>query len=194
MICYVGKTNSNRSSGGNSGSRPSCIATPVGLLLENTMKKIPLTRGQFALVDDEDFGWLNQWHWCAHRNRNPNGNLYAVGKLGSMHRVIMKAKPKQILDHKNRNSLDNRRINLRFCTFSQNHQNKISKRKSTSKYKGVSWFKPTKKWCVHICLKRDKCIGYFDNEADAAKAYDKKAIELFGEFALLNFPNEVTNE
>ena len=97
--------------------------------------------------------------------------------------------PKQI-DHINRNPSDNRIENLRECTQSQNCMNSRKKRKGfSSKYKGVCWYKPSKKWQAVIQLnKKQIYLGRFDTKIEAAKVYDEKAIELFGEFAKLNFP------
>ena len=95
-----------------------------------------------------------------------------------------------VVDHINHNTLDNRRKNLRLCTWAQNNQNRRpSKRKNKlSKYKGVSFYKKSKLYRALIwCNKKQYFLGYFKDETDAAKAYDKKARELFGEFAYLNF-------
>jgi len=93
-----------------------------------------------------------------------------------------------VVDHLDGNSLNNRKSNLRVCTVSQNHQNRRWTYGS-SRYKGVWWNKKMKKWVAGITLKRKYIfIGHFADEVAAAKAYDRKAAELFGEFAYLNFP------
>ena len=156
------------------------------------MKRIKLTQGKFALVDDEDFEWLNERKWCA--AKTTYGGFIADswdGKLKRtirMHREITNAPKGLDVDHKNHDTLDNRRENLRVCTRSQNLSNQ-RKTRGSSKYKGVSWFKRRKKFQAYI-KKNSKHIGlgYYANEVQAAKAYDKKAKELFGEFACLNFP------
>lgn len=158
------------------------------------MKRINLTQNKVAIVDDQDYDWLSRRKWYAHKGTH---GYYAVrnskkceGKkhLIRMHRAIMGLQygDKQEIDHINHNGLDNRRCNLRVCTHRQNGYNQTSKTGS-SKYKGVSWYKPYKKWESYIDTngKRQK-LGYFDNEIDAAKAYNDKAKELFGEFACLN--------
>ncbi len=158
------------------------------------MKKIPLTQGQAAIVDDEDYEWLMQWKWTIDKR---NHTFYAIRrsscKLGKrkifMHREILgltKGDGKQT-DHKNHNGLDNRRINIRICTGSQNQHNQ-KKQKGNSKYKGVCWNKYKKKWQAQI-EHNNQCfyLGSFLKEIDAAKAYDKKARKLNGEFACLNF-------
>ena len=160
------------------------------------MKTIELTKGYVALVDDADFEWLSQRKWCASYERN--GNAYALRGYRSgdrkrtikMHREIMGAKPGQQVDHKNGDTLDNRRANLRICTQSQNNMNRHT-RTGTSRYKGVCWSKAKRKWQAGIQVDgKTKFLGYFHNEIEAARAYDVAARDLFGEYANLNFPNE----
>jgi hypothetical protein len=106
-----------------------------------------------------------------------------------MHREILNAPAGVFVDHKDGDGLDNRKENLRIVTSAQNQQNrrKIS-RKTTSKYKGVYFRRENKKYCALICCKGKRMhLGYFDNEIDAAKAYDQAAKKFFGEFARLNF-------
>ena len=94
--------------------------------------------------------------------------------------------PKQI-DHIDNNKLNNKIENLREITNSQNHMNQKSHKNSASKYKGVSWYKRINKWRVQIQINnKNKHLGYFDDEINAAKVYNKKAIELFGKYACLN--------
>jgi len=108
-----------------------------------------------------------------------------------MHRVIMKLNfgDKRQVDHINGNGIDNRRNNLRICTQSQNNQNQRTQIcLKSSKYKGVLWHKCCKRWMAQIKLnKKNKYIGLFKNEIDAAHAYDREAKELFGEYAKTNF-------
>jgi len=109
-----------------------------------------------------------------------------------MHRVIMRAPKGVMCDHRNHNGLDNRKSNLRLCTSAQNQYNKKPKKDCASKYKGVVRRKDCKKWRAKIGFKGKRIhLGYFDDEMDAAMAYDDKAIELFGEFAYLNFPERI---
>lgn len=166
-------------------------------------KQITLTRGKVALVDDADYDWLNKykWHACG-----PARLLYATRLAGykndldkrgyrkmikrGMHVEIMKPEPGMFVDHINRNSLDNRRANLRLCTKADNCRNaRKEKVNATSKYIGVSRVKPTHKWRAN-CKK--KLIGSFSCEIEAAKAYDKSARAAFGDFAVCNF-DEVGN-
>lgn len=160
-------------------------------------KKIELTRGQVAVVDDENFDWLNQWKWCALKIKD----LFLAVRTDKdnnmilMHREIYKLvrdEDAQIVIHYNKNSLDNRFCNLRSCTQSQKagHHRKI-KKTTTSVYKGVSWKKDKKKWKAYIrsdC--KQKHLGYYESEEEAARAYDRAAAKYFEEFAWLNFPEE----
>lgn len=155
------------------------------------MIEIPLTKGQVALIDDEDFELVSQYSW--HTNTNPSGNCYARGCKGKnrkqilMHRLILRVSQNQFIDHINGDGLDNRKENLRITTHTQNNMNK-HKSWGFSKYKGVYWNKKENKWIAHL-KKNSKRIFLkrFNSEIDAALAYDAKARELFGEFARPNF-------
>ena len=155
---------------------------------------IPLSQGLFALVDGEDYEELSKYKWCA----NKIGDIYYAVRLRwvstnkydtvMMHRQILKAPANAIVDHRNHCGLDNRKQTIRLCTRSQNNQNQRPLRGGTSKYKGIYWSGYFKKWHCrinHNC--KNIYIGYFESEVEAAKAYDKKAKELFGEFAYTNF-------
>lgn len=154
------------------------------------MKTIPLTQGLFALVDDEDFEYLNQWKWYAARQWNTYYAFrqdYSSGKPKTirMHREVMGEDPRNI-DHRDGDGLNNQKCNLRYCTHSQNHQNRKHHRNTSSIYKGVSL--TYNKWRAQI-MNQGKVayIGLFYTEEEAALAYDTKAKELFGEFARPNF-------
>jgi hypothetical protein len=156
-------------------------------------KLIPLTQGQFAIVDAEDYEWLSQYKWCAAKDRE---TFYAHracnGTTVSMHRVIMRAPKGMMCDHRNHNGLDNRKSNLRLCTSAQNQYNKRPKKGCASRYKGVVLRSDSKRWRAKIGFKGKRIhIGDFDNQMEAAMAYDDKAIELFGEFSWLNFPERI---
>lgn len=156
------------------------------------MKTIPLTRGKVALVDDADFEWLQQWKW---RTLKAAGNgierWYAITgqrkNTLSMHRVIM-ARYRSIdgleFDHRDCNGLNNQRDNLRECTQKQNVGNSRKRLRSSSKFKGVYWHKGTSKWMARI---KNKYLGIFHNEEEAARVYDDAAKATFGEFARVNF-------
>ena len=108
-----------------------------------------------------------------------------------MHREIM-GRPKGLqVDHRNRKRLDNRRENLRTATNSQNQYNKNkTKSKTSSIYKGVTYIKSTGKWRAQIMVSRKNiALGEYDEEIEAAKAYDEGAKKYHGEFARLNLPD-----
>jgi hypothetical protein len=154
-------------------------------------RRIPLTKGKFALVDAEDYYQLSQFQWFA--NGPTQTKFYAIRRYGQkalkMHRVIMNAPEDLFVDHIDHNGLNNCKTNLRLCTRAQNNRNIPPAKGKSSKYKGVGWDKGTKKWRTKIRFNTKlHHIGYFENEIEAAKAYDEKAVELFGEFACLNFP------
>lgn len=153
------------------------------------MREIELTKGQVAIVDDEDYEWLNQWDWYAQKTGK---NFYAVrkpwiqatqncAKLYLMHREILKPEKNLVVDHINKNTLDNRRSNIRICTQSENLMNIETK----SGHKGVFCQKRklTKKWEANIYKNRIKYyLGCFETKEEALDAYRKKAKELYGEF------------
>jgi len=150
-------------------------------------KLIYLTKGRVAVVDEEDFEELSKHKWCvstgyAVRRLVTNG----IPQLLLMHRVIMNASKGQEIDHINGDRLDNRKANLRFVTRQQNIFNKKPQGK-TSKYKGVYFRKSWGKWIAQISInKKKQHIGVFENELDAARAYDNIASKLCGEYARLN--------
>lgn len=148
---------------------------------------IPLTKGLYALVSLSDYDFLMRFVWYAAWMSN---SFYAVrrseNKTELMHRVIVGAAKKQDVDHiRKRQTLDNRRSNLRPCSHSQNLAN--SKLTHKSGYRGVTWYKPRQKWLACIrCKNQYYHLGYFLDKNDAARAYNRAASELFGEFATLN--------
>lgn len=154
---------------------------------------IPLTQGKFAIVDAEDYDRLSRYKWCAVK---AGGTFYAGRKKNGifvrMHREILCVPKGIICDHKDRNGLNNRKSNLRFCTRAQNQYNSNKRPGCSSKYKGVNWDKMKKKWRTRIGFERHRLhLGLFEDPIDAVVTYDRKAIELFGEFAYLNFPQLV---
>lgn len=153
------------------------------------MKKIKLTQGKYALVDEADFECLNQFKWHYNFYGYAVCNSVRIGNYTYMHRLLLGLQKgdKKEGDHINHNKLDNRRCNLRICTKQQNLWNMESKT-GVSKYKGVHLNKRSNKWYAQLQTQNGRYIGSFNLEIEAAKAYDKKAKEIFGEFAKLNFP------
>ncbi len=153
------------------------------------MKKIELTKGKYALVDDNDYDFLMKWKWCFNgRCAVRHSRKLEKGKTSIfMHRVILQTPDGLDTDHKNQNALDNRRNNLRVCSRSENMGNRGKQINNTVGFKGIVWHK--NRWVARVRGKNKKMhIGRFDNKIEAARAYDKMAIEVFGEFASLNFP------
>ena len=156
-------------------------------------KRIKLSWGKWAIVDAEDYGRLRKYKWCAiYSGRSWYAKTFGMdGTVLSMHRMVVDAAKGLIVDHIDHNGLNNRRSNLRLCTRKQNNYNTRPRKGCTSKYKGVSFSKEKNRFRVFINYnKKQYYIGVFKDEIEAAKAYDKKARELFGEFAYLNFPQE----
>lgn len=144
-----------------------------------------------VLVDDEDLAWLSQYNW--RRMKAARAPEYAItrvqGQTVYMHRLILGVGLGELTDHINGCGLDNRRCNLRKATHKQNAWN-ISKKSNgtTSQYIGVGWVKKDAAFQARIRTESGRriSIGYFDNDRDAALAYNAKALELRGEFARLN--------
>ena len=159
-------------------------------------RRIALTKGKYAIVDQDDYYWLSEYKWYASRDFNkfyairtgPNRNGKS-GKTIRMHREVAKTPHGMECDHINGDSLDNRKANLRSATHLQNSWNrKKSQRIGYSKYKGITFDKASQKWMTMICVDgRRIFLGTFEDEIQAVKAYDKAAKKHFGEFAKLNF-------
>lgn len=157
------------------------------------MKRIKLTQNKNALVDDEDFDFLSQWKWTL-RNGYAARSIYLGGgrknqksKSIYMHRLVRKVPSTLEVDHINGNKLDNRKVNLRKVTSSQNKCNRPLQRNNSSGLRGVIWNKQRGKWMAQIKSKNQyHYLGLFTEKKDAALAYNKKAVEFFGNFARPN--------
>ena len=152
-------------------------------------KEIKLTQGKVAIVDDADFEYLNQFKWYANNNYAVRCFTVSKNKVNRilMHREIMKISKGLIIDHIDRNGLNNQKNNLRICTNSQNLMNRCKNINNTSGFKGVVYNKLDKKYRAKIYF-NSKCIslGCYIDPKDAAKAYNEAALKYHGEFANLN--------
>lgn len=156
---------------------------------DDNVRWIPLSDGHYAYVDAADYPRLRRWHWCA--LSSGYAARYEKGKLVYMHRQILQPPQGAIVDHSDGNRVNNCRSNLRLCTRQENMHNKRKNGHSASQFKGVGYLKWHRKWYARICCMGERIwLGYFAEEVEAARAYDRKAVELFGEFARLNFPRE----
>lgn len=156
-------------------------------------KHIPVGHGKFAIVDDEDFGWLSGYNWhCDDAGYAMRNLLLGEEDSGAirMHREVNRTPKGFDTDHVNGNRLDNRKLKLRTANSSQNQFNRGKTSANTSGYKGVFWHRVTKKWRAQIgYYGKIKHLGYFHDAVDAAETYDIAAHNLFGEFARFNFPD-----
>lgn len=129
-----------------------------------------------TIIDLDDVEKVKQYKWRLSKG-------YAHNDTISLHRFIMNCPSNMVVDHINRNPLDNRKCNLRICTQQQNSMNRNVQSNNTSGITGVSWNKRTNKWLVRIKLNgKTKCLGYFKNLEEAKKVREQAEIEYFGEY------------
>lgn len=154
------------------------------LILFNTDKK--------ALIDDEDYERLCVYRWRLNTSvdtitiRRESGNPGGKRKITSLACQIMN-RFDVIFDHIDLNSFNNQKSNLREATHGQNMANRTKFKNKTSQYKGVSWRIRTRKWISQIRYQgKDIYLGSFDDEKEAALAWNKAAVELHKEFAVIN--------
>lgn len=158
------------------------------------MKLIQLTKGQVALVDDDDFErinahkWHSNWDACTKSFRAVRTISTVTGrKTVKMHREVMDAQSGFAVDHINHNTLDNRKENLRLCSRSQNNANQRLRSNNKSGFKGVCFNKRIGKWCAEFQVNGKQCyIGIFASALEAALAYDERITDAVGEFAMTN--------
>lgn len=146
---------------------------------------IAIGHGLEAVVDAEDLPRLLQHRWSPHRGKY---TMYASSSRGVlMHRFILDARKGELIDHADRNGLNNCKANLRSCGHSENQQNRRMDRRNTSGYKGVSWRKDHNIWVAYISQNgRRFSLGEFADPLKAARAYDRAALKMFGKYALTN--------
>lgn len=163
-------------------------------------KKIPLSNGDFVIVDDDDYPYLSRFPWRLNMEGNPvRSDMKAVIKMTSL---LMRGKQNHEIAHKNNDRTDCRKENLYYASHShQAQRKKAGTGRTSSRYRGVSFddYKPKhvsddyivkKPWRAKIRKGKIYNIGRFATEEEAARAYDKKARELYGDFAYQNLPDE----
>ena len=172
------------------------------VLLAEGIVEIQLSQGQVAIIDAEDSRRVLRYRWYAHKDKKANGSWYAwtktrKRKIGlrrrvKLHRFILLAPEDIEVDHVDGDGLNNRRCNLRLATRKQNRSNTGPLPNSSSGFKGVTWEKPRSRnargyWRAQIKQNgRNRHLGQFQTEEEAAAAYDAAASKAFGEFAWLN--------
>lgn len=157
------------------------------------MKKLMLSKGKYALIDDEDYAFLNNFNWkyhtasgYAYRNKS-KGRDGQRGGIIFMHRTINNTPKGMEVDHINRDKLDNRKENMRNCFRVHNSRNRSGDKNTSSRHKGVHFKKQYGTFEATITVDGKRIyLGRFGNEDDAAKKYNKAAMEYFGEYAYLN--------
>jgi hypothetical protein len=133
------------------------------------------------ILDKRDTHLLKDYNWSLGSGGYASGRVN--GKIKKLHHIIMPSKEGFEIDHINRNKLDNRKKNLRYVTHQQNMMNSSKKKDNTSGFRGVWWNKRDKKWVSYIKFNnKRKCVGYFSDIEEAARAYKNKAVELFQEY------------
>jgi hypothetical protein len=158
--------------------------TPTG----PAVKTIPLGDGVYTYVDAADFEWLNQWTWSL---RNGYAGRRDKNRIIFMHRQIMQPPEGMVVDHQNRNKLDNTRVNLRVCTPEENARNRSKPRRTSSRFRGVSLSEHDGKYRADVWHQGEHLpCRYFTDELEAARARDYQAVQVLGAEAALNLPEE----
>jgi len=167
------------------------------LRITEMSRKIPLSNGKYAIVDDEDYELVSKFKWH-YLPSNRNGYAISHCHLGMLnkkritstillHRLIMRPPKGVNIDHISGNGLDCKRNNMRFCNQSENLRNSRPQKNTRSKYKGVSWHNKLGKWRAYINISAKQIhLGIYGSEIEAAHAYNAASIKYFGDFAYLN--------
>ena len=161
------------------------------------MRELKIKYDKVALVSDEDYDLVSQYEWCSHRKRRKGRYAWYVDreekingkwKTIQLHTFILGNPPDGYeIDHKDTDGLNNQRDNIRFVTRSQNMMNRQKAAGTSTKYKGVSFHKHNKRFIAYINHNLVRIfLGCFGTAEEAALAYNDKAKELYGEYALLN--------
>lgn len=159
------------------------------------MKIVKISGGMHVKIDDEDFELVTRRKWKAHKsstNFYARHNIRVDGKYKNvlMHRMIMKAPIHLQVHHINGDTLDNQKLNLQFCTNKENHASTRRIKPHSSKYRGVSKF--GEKWVARMMVDyKNKHLGLFETEKEAALVRDRFAFKKYGKIAYLNFPLEI---
>lgn len=167
-------------------TKPKVKRHPVVQPRNKPFRFIPLSQGQNAIVNVEDFEWLSQWNWSAMWNTHTK-SFYAYrrgDKRGIyMHALIAGGRS----DHVDHDTLNNRRSNLRLASYEENSRNQRLRADNKSGYKGVDWYERYKKWRAYITVAGKHIhIGFFHSIKEASDARDQVALKLHKEFASLN--------
>lgn len=175
--------------------------TPNAIIRESGIVRILLNGGAEAVVDESDYEQVREFHWYRYISKKKRKIHYAYcvirlngGKRTSlkMHRIIMDAADGEQVDHRDGDGLNNRRSNLRVCTHGENLANSFRSR-GASRYVGVTRNRDGKRWRATVNKDGVKLYDeWFDTEELAARARDAAAVKIYGEFATLNFPREVS--
>lgn len=179
---------------------PEIIARPAPTISSPGVHKLFLSEDLFTLVDTADIEDVSRFSWRPVLRSNGAG-YYAVRTYSKgnglrrkvhaeyLHRRLLCAPAAQLVDHINGDGLDNRRLNLRFCSQSGNARNRRANANATSRFKGI--YARNARWAARIKVdSRDIHLGVFGTDLEAARAYDAAALKYFGEFACLNFPTD----
>lgn len=151
--------------------------------------RITLSNGAITIIDLDDFPLVEGWNWTAKVGRS--GKTYAFGRRQYLAAIILPTAEGLFPDHKDGDTLNNRRSNLRPATYQQNARNRHKGSANKSGFKGVCFRADRRTWLAYIGSEgKLHKLGTFQNAREAALRYDQAAIKIFGDFACLNFPPE----